>query len=45
MANGRPIRLVVNAGQVSDFIGSRALMNGLPLADSPSCHRDRWSLR
>ncbi len=26
----RPIKLFVTAGQVSDYIGSRALLSGLP---------------
>jgi len=29
---GRPIRLVITAGQVSDYNGAAALMNGLPEA-------------
>lgn len=28
-----PINLLVSAGQVSDYIGARALLNGLPNAD------------
>ncbi len=31
--NGRPIRLFITAGQVSDYKGAAALMNGLPEAD------------
>ncbi len=29
---GRPIRLFITAGQVSDYTGAAALMNGLPEA-------------
>ena len=29
-SQGRPIDLFVTAGQVSDYIGARALLNGLP---------------
>jgi len=32
-ALGRPIRLFMTAGQVSDYIGARALMSSLPIAD------------
>jgi transposase len=32
-ARGRPIRLFVTAGQVSDYIGARALLNSLTNAD------------
>jgi transposase len=32
-AQGRPIRLFVTAGQVSDYIGARALLNSLTNAD------------
>jgi transposase len=31
--NGRPIRLFITAGQVSDYSGGAALMNGLPKAE------------
>ena len=31
--SGRPIRFFVTAGQVSDYTGAAALMNGLPEAD------------
>ena len=27
---GRPLTLVVSAGQVSDYVGARALLSGLP---------------
>lgn len=30
---GRPIRFSMTAGQVSDYIGARALVNNLPTAD------------
>ena len=30
---GRPIRLFITAGQVSDYTGAAALMNGLPEAE------------
>jgi transposase len=33
---GRPVRFFITAGQVSDYTGAAALMNGLPEAD--------WSL-
>ena len=29
-SQGRPIDLFVTAGQVSDYIGARALLSGLP---------------
>ena len=32
-ASGRPIRLFVTAGQVSDYTGARALLSSLPAAD------------
>jgi transposase len=32
-ALGRPIRFFMSAGQVSDYIGARAMMSSLPLAD------------
>jgi transposase len=32
-ARGRPIRFFMSAGQVSDYIGARALMGSLPVAD------------
>lgn len=32
-AQGRPIRLFVSAGQVSDYTGAAALLQGLPEAD------------
>ncbi len=32
-ANGRPIRFFMTAGQVSDYTGAAALLNGLPAAD------------
>ena len=32
-ARGRPIRLFVTAGQVSDYTGARALLSSLPNAD------------
>ena len=32
-AIGRPIRSFLAAGEVSDYIGARALMNSLPAAD------------
>jgi transposase len=32
-ARGRPIRFFMSAGQVSDYIGARALMSSLPIAD------------
>ena len=32
-AQGRPVRFFVTAGQVSDYIGARALMSRLPIAD------------
>ena len=31
--SGRPIRLFITAGQVSDYTGAAALMNNLPEAD------------
>jgi len=31
--NGRPVRFLITAGQVSDYTGAAALMNGLPAAD------------
>ncbi len=31
--SGRPIRLFITAGQVSDYTGAAALMNGLPKAE------------
>ena len=31
--NGRPIRFFITAGQVSDYTGAAALMNGLPEAE------------
>ena len=31
--SGRPIRLFITAGQVSDYTGAAALMNGLPEAE------------
>jgi transposase len=31
--NGRPIRLFITAGQVSDYTGAAALMNSLPEAE------------
>ena len=31
--SGRPVRLFITAGQVSDYTGSAALMNGLPQAE------------
>jgi len=31
--SGRPIRLFITAGQVSDYTGAAALINGLPEAD------------
>ena len=31
--SGRPIRLFITAGQVSDYTGAAALMNSLPEAD------------
>jgi transposase len=30
---GRPVRFFITAGQVSDYTGAAALMNGLPEAD------------
>ena len=30
---GRPVRFIITAGQVSDYTGAAALMNGLPEAD------------
>ena len=30
---GRPIRLFITAGQVNDYTGAAALMNGLPEAE------------
>ncbi|RJE78442.1 IS5 family transposase, partial [Paracoccus sp. JM45] len=32
-AKGRPIRLFISAGQVSDYTGAAALLNSLPRAD------------
>ena len=32
-AEGRPIRFFMSAGQVSDYIGARAMMSSLPVAD------------
>ena len=32
-SQGRPINLFVTAGQVSDYIGARALLSGLPDVD------------
>ncbi|WP_276612527.1 IS5 family transposase [Pseudorhodobacter turbinis] len=31
--SGRPVRLFITAGQVSDYTGAAALMNGLPKAE------------
>ncbi len=31
-ANGRPIRFFMSAGQVSDYTGATALLDGLPKA-------------
>ena len=31
--SGRPVRLFITAGQVSDYAGAAALMNGLPKAE------------
>ena len=31
--NGRPVRLFITSGQVSDYTGAAALMNGLPEAE------------
>jgi IS5 family transposase len=31
--SGRPVRFFITAGQVSDYTGAAALMNGLPEAD------------
>jgi IS5 family transposase len=31
--SGRPVRLFITAGQVSDYTGAAALMNGLPEAE------------
>jgi hypothetical protein len=31
--SGRPIRFFITAGQVSDYTGAAALMNGLPKAE------------
>jgi transposase len=31
--SGRPIRFFITAGQVSDYTGAAALMNGLPGAE------------
>ncbi len=33
VTSGRPIRLFITAGQVSDYTGAAALMNGLPEAE------------
>ena len=30
---GRPVRLFITAGQVSDYTGAAALVNGLPEAE------------
>ena len=32
-AKGRPIRFFMSAGQVSDYTGAAALLDGLPKAD------------
>ena len=32
-ADGRPIRFFMSAGQVSDYIGAAALLEGLPSAE------------
>jgi transposase len=32
-ARGRPVRFFITAGQVSNYTGAAALMNGLPEAD------------
>ena len=32
-SQGRPLNLFVAAGQVSDYIGARALLSGLPKVD------------
>jgi transposase len=32
-SRGRPLNLFVTAGQVSDYIGARALLSGLPDVD------------
>ena len=31
--NGRPVRLFITSGQVSDYTGAAALMNSLPEAE------------
>lgn len=32
-SQGRPINLLITSGQVSDYIGARALLSGLPDVD------------
>ena len=39
--SGRPIRFFITAGQVSDYTGAAALMNGLPEAELPP---ELWTL-
>ena len=32
-SRGRPLNLFITAGQVSDYVGARALLSGLPDVD------------
>jgi hypothetical protein len=47
-SQGRPLNLIVTAGQVSDYIGARALLSSLPdvdwlLGDRGYCSLCRWA--
>ena len=44
-AKGRPIRLFMSAGQVSDYTGAAALLDSLPQAEwflADRCHDADW---
>ena len=43
-SQGRPIDLFVTAGQVSDYIGARALLSGLPKVNPHSPSKSLISL-
>ncbi len=38
-ANGRPIHKFLSAGQISDYIGARALLSSIPQAGAPLADR------
>lgn len=38
-AKGRPIRLFMTAGEVSDYIGAAAMLSSLPASDWLIAHR------